>query len=90
MAEVQDCLPSKPLATGCQIGFFTKTGHTESSNLGSKPPSSEQFYTETSYDGKEGSQVFEIPLHWHKHHEKNMHVIEGEAYITIENRTILV
>ncbi|OJJ02996.1 hypothetical protein ASPVEDRAFT_889447 [Aspergillus versicolor CBS 583.65] len=64
MAQGQELLPSRPLATGCELRFFTETNTAE--HLDSDSPPSQHYYTELTYDGDVNSKVFEIPLHWHK------------------------
>lgn len=49
---------------GCELRFFTKTNTPEHSD--SDSARSQNYYTELTYDAEVNSQVFEIPLHWHK------------------------
>ncbi|KAL4882810.1 hypothetical protein BJY04DRAFT_35223 [Aspergillus karnatakaensis] len=83
MAQIQESLPSRPLGPGCELRFFTKPDDT-------LPPPSRQYYTETTYDGAADSQLLEIPLHWHKHHDEYMQIISGSAHLTLDNHTTLL
>ena len=49
---------------GCELRFFTEKDIPEHS-VSDSPPS-QHYYTELTYDAEVNSQVFEIPLHWHK------------------------
>lgn len=49
---------------GCELRFFTEKNTPEHSDSDSPP--SQHYYTELTYDAEVSSQVFEIPLHWHK------------------------
>jgi len=41
-------------------------------------------WTETTYDGKEGSAKLEVPGHWHKYHDEYMEILSGRMNFYLE------
>ncbi|KAF7319262.1 Response to drug-related protein [Mycena chlorophos] len=39
--------------------------------------------TDGAADGKASSDVFNVPLHWHRYHSENMTVLEGRVEVTL-------
>ncbi|KAK6386917.1 hypothetical protein LTS17_000181 [Exophiala oligosperma] len=46
----------------------------------------EKYVMDTVYDGEEGSEVFEVPPHWHKYHDEYLTVLEGRIEANLEGK----
>lgn len=46
-------------------------------------------WSETYYDGAEGSFVPSVPPHWHKYHDEHMQVIKGRVELNHSGKTIV-
>ncbi|KUJ14515.1 uncharacterized protein LY89DRAFT_736548 [Mollisia scopiformis] len=56
----------------------------------SKPDESpEHNWVEVVYDGKEDSEVFAIPNHWHKYHDEIMEVLEGRMIFYLDGKELV-
>ncbi|TVY31848.1 hypothetical protein LSUB1_G008296 [Lachnellula subtilissima] len=48
--------------------------------------SPEHNWVETTYDGKEGSDVLAVPNHWHRDHDEIMEVLEGKMIFYLDGK----
>ncbi|KAH7403694.1 hypothetical protein BKA64DRAFT_669692 [Cadophora sp. MPI-SDFR-AT-0126] len=56
----------------------------------SKPEDSpDHNWVETSYDGKDDSEVLTIPNHWHRDHDEIMEVLEGKMIFYLDGKKIV-
>ncbi|CZR62972.1 uncharacterized protein PAC_12869 [Phialocephala subalpina] len=71
-----------PAGKGCAIRLFA--------DHDAPGDSIEKFWSETSYDGKPGSDLFFIPPHWHKYHDEIFTLTKGRAAVTVEGKTTIL
>lgn len=77
MASVRKLEPMFPFK-GCTLDMFIDD---------SKPVDSPgSCWSESTYDGKPESELFDVPPHWHKLHDEYWTVLEGEFEATIDGK----
>ncbi|TVY53524.1 hypothetical protein LCER1_G006698 [Lachnellula cervina] len=64
------------LGKGCSMRLFID--HSKPEDL------PEHNWVETTYDGKEGSDVLAVPNHWHRDHDEIMEVLEGKIVFYLD------
>jgi mannose-6-phosphate isomerase-like protein (cupin superfamily) len=75
--ELEPCY----LGKGCILRMFEDD---------SKSGSYEAKWSETTYDGAEGSDVLEVPVHWHAEHDEYVQVLEGRLTATINGKATIL
>ncbi|KAH8821367.1 hypothetical protein F5884DRAFT_767545 [Xylogone sp. PMI_703] len=78
--QVEELMPLK-LGNGCHMRIFID--HDKSvDELGYN-------WAETTYDGKEESDVLAVPNHWHKLHDEVMEVTDGRMKFFVNGKEII-
>ncbi|KUJ12745.1 uncharacterized protein LY89DRAFT_721624 [Mollisia scopiformis] len=57
----------------------------------SKPDDSpDHNWVEVTYDGKDDSEVFDVPRHWHREHDEIMEVLEGRMIFNLDDKEMVI
>lgn len=77
-----EILPHTVLQPGSILHYFHDPSRAEDD--------AERYWTEVVYDGLPNSKPFEVPRHWHKHHDEWWEVLEGRIEVYSEGELFVM